>query len=141
MAGRERLVVERETTMRTDWWRNLAYEMKPSEENKVGPACMAVVRWAPLPFRYGWGGEERRVNLLMRILTDFQCPPDQRFRVLPSGHPHPRVVLVFLCLCAQGLVQLVLNYQENTAHGNPATNKSVQDNLESIVFIYLFIVL
>ncbi|CAB4316796.1 unnamed protein product [Prunus armeniaca] len=30
----------------------------------------------------------------------------------PSGHPHPRVVLVFLNLCAQGPVQLVLNYQE-----------------------------
>ncbi|KAH0972233.1 hypothetical protein GBA52_024389 [Prunus armeniaca] len=30
------------------------------------------------------GKKERRVNLLMRILTDFQCPPHQRFRVLPA---------------------------------------------------------
>lgn len=55
-----------------------------------------------------------------------------------SGHTHPRVVSVFLHLCAQG--------QENVAYGSPATSESVQDkiqgngfNLESIVFIILLL--
>ncbi|PQM39939.1 hypothetical protein Pyn_25190 [Prunus yedoensis var. nudiflora] len=107
--------------------------MKPTEENRVGPACgsqeMARTSfqiWLRWRGKKGQFADADSNRLPVSATSAISCSP--------SGHTHPRVVLVFLHVCAQG--------QESVAYGSPAANKSVQDkpqdngfNLESVVFI------
>lgn len=143
MAGRERLVVERERDHdedrlmekpgvwnEADWGKQSGPRMQGSHE--MGPTSFQIwLRWRGKKGQFADADSNR-----------FPVSATSAISCSPSGHPHPRVVLVFLYPCAQGQVQLVLNYQENIAHGNPATNKSGQMVFKFGVYsFYLFIVL